>query len=58
MGSLLNRGTWPGTGIFVDKFNFTQSCGSGMPYLASKMSDTEIACLPAWANGLVTLVGP
>jgi hypothetical protein len=29
-----------------------------MPSLGTKMSDTEIACLQAWANGLVMLVGP
>ena len=57
-GNLLNRGTLPATGIFIDKINFTQSCGSGMPYLGSKMSDADIACLQDWANGLVMLVGP
>jgi hypothetical protein len=54
----LNRGTLPATGIFIDKINFTKGCGSGMPYLTSKMSDADIACLQAWANGLVMLVGP
>jgi hypothetical protein len=57
-GNLLNRGTLSATSIFIDKINFTQSCGVGMPDLGNKMSDTGIACLQAWADGLVMMVGP
>jgi hypothetical protein len=56
-GNLLDRGTLPATGIFIDKINFTQSCGDGMPYMGSKMTDAEITCLQSWANGLVASVG-
>lgn len=58
MGNLLDRGTLPATGILIDKINFTQSCGYGMPYGAlTPMSQTDIDCLQAWANGLVAGVG-
>jgi hypothetical protein len=57
-GDLLASGTLPATGILIDKINFTQTCGSGMPYGAlTPMSASDIACLQAWANGLVAGVG-
>jgi hypothetical protein len=58
MGNLLDSGTLPATGILIDKINFTKTCGSGMPYGALvPMSQTDIDCLQAWANGLVASVG-
>jgi len=58
LGNLLDRGTLPATGILIDKINFMQTCGAGMPYGAlAPMAQTDIDCLQAWANGLVASVG-
>jgi hypothetical protein len=59
MGNLLNRGTLPATGIFIDKINFKLGvCGEGMPFGGVALAATDLACLQAWANGLVVSVGP
>ncbi len=59
-GNLLNSGTLPATGILIDKItNFSNPvCGMGMPYAGSKLAQTDLDCLQAWANGLVSSVGP
>ena len=58
-GNLLNRGTLPATGILIDKINFkTGVCGIGMPFGGSKLAQIDLDCLQAWANGLVSSVGP
>jgi hypothetical protein len=58
-GNLLNSGTLPATGILIDKINFkTGVCGSGMPFAGTKLAQTDLDCLQAWANGLVSSVGP
>ncbi len=53
-GNLLNKTTLPATGILIDKINGHQTCGVLMPATGTLMSDTDIACLQAWANGLVS----
>jgi hypothetical protein len=55
LGNLLNPTTLPATGILIDKINFkTGVCGAGMPYgTASPIAAADLACLQAWANGLV-----
>ena len=59
MGNLLNRGTLPATGILIDKINFKLGvCGEGMPFGGVQLGATDLACLQAWANGLVASVGP
>ena len=59
-GNLLNRGTLPATGILIDKINFKVGvCGEGMPFgNPGPINATDLACLQAWANGLVASVGP
>jgi hypothetical protein len=58
MGNLLNPTTLPATGILIDKINFVQTCGVGMPATSSvPMSAGDVSCLQAWANGLVAGVG-
>jgi hypothetical protein len=59
MGNLLDPVRLPATGILIDKINFSPTvCGSGMPYTpAAPLSATDVACLQAWANGLVAVVG-
>lgn len=58
MGSILNKGPLPATGILIDKINNHQACGASMPYNLPLMSSPDIACLQAWANGLVSAAGP
>jgi hypothetical protein len=53
-GNLLNRTVLPATGILIDKINGRQSCGMSMPYGSPMMAPADIACLQAWANGLVS----
>jgi hypothetical protein len=59
-GNLLNRGTLPATGIFIDKINASPGgvCGSPMPLGGSMLAQEDLDCLQAWANGLVNSVGP
>jgi hypothetical protein len=58
-GNLLNRGTLPATGIFIDKINQIPGvCGNPMPLGAAKLAQPDIDCLQSWANGLVNSVGP
>ena len=57
-GNLLNRGTTPATGIFIDKISNKQTCGGAMPFGTDGLGATDLACLQAWANGLVQSVGP
>jgi hypothetical protein len=58
-GDLLDAGNLPATGILMDKLNFTQTCGLGMPYgTAIPLSTQDRNCLQAWANGLVAGTGP
>jgi hypothetical protein len=56
-GNLLDPGVLPATGILIDKINFSQTCGSGMPVGGVVMAPADIDCLQAWANGLVAGVG-
>jgi hypothetical protein len=56
-GKLLDRGTLPAVGIFIDKISGTQSCGARMP-LGGMLTTADTNCLKAWANGLVSSVGP
>jgi hypothetical protein len=59
MGFILNKGTPPATGILIDKINGRQTCGASMPQSPLPLlSSTDIACLQAWANGLVNAAGP
>lgn len=58
-GNLLNRGTLPATGVFMDKINQPPGvCGNPMPFAAPKLAQEDLDCLQAWANGLVNSVGP
>jgi hypothetical protein len=58
-GNLLNRGTLPATGIFIDKINQIPGvCGNPMPFDAPKLAQPDLDCLQSWANGLVNSVGP
>ena len=57
-GFLLNKGVVPATGILIDKLKGTQTCGISMPWDQPMLGAADIACLQAWANGLVTTVGP
>jgi hypothetical protein len=62
-GNLLNRGTLPATGIFIDKIKANPAvpgsvCGSPMPLGGSMLAQEDLDCLQAWANGLVNSVGP
>jgi hypothetical protein len=57
-GNLLDPGTLPATGILIEKINFSQTCGSGMPFAAlAPLSQSDLDCLQAWANGLVASAG-
>jgi hypothetical protein len=56
-GNLLDPGALPATGILIDKINFAQSCGVGMPSGLPMLSQSDVDCLQAWANGLVASVG-
>jgi hypothetical protein len=57
-GNLLNAGTLPATGILIDKIDFLQTCGTGMPFgTATPLSAGDRQCLHAWASGLVAAVG-
>jgi hypothetical protein len=57
-GNILNIGTLPATGILIDKINGAQTCGVSMPFAAvTPLSASDIACIQAWANGLVQSVG-
>jgi len=52
-GNLINKGTNPATGIFIDKINFKAGeCGDGMPYLGSKLPTADLQCLTQWATWL------
>jgi hypothetical protein len=57
-GNLLNHGTLPATGILIDKINFkVGTCGMGMPFGSqTPLPAADLACLQAWANGLVSSV--
>jgi hypothetical protein len=58
-GNLLDRGTLPATGILLDKINFRAGvCGSTMPLGGTKLAQADLDCLQAWANGLVSSIGP
>jgi hypothetical protein len=58
-GNLLNRGTLPATGVFIDKINQIPGlCGNPMPFGAEKLAQQDLDCLQSWANGLVNSVGP
>jgi hypothetical protein len=57
-GNLLARGTLPAVGILVDKITGHPTCGVSMPYNAPLLPAADQACLQAWANGLVSSVGP
>ena len=59
--NLLNGGTLPAVGIFIDKITKVtgqQPCGDPMPFGNGPLAPTDQACLQAWANGLVQMVGP
>jgi hypothetical protein len=57
-GDLLDAGHLPATGILMDKLNFTQTCGLGMPYGSGMpLPAQDRTCLQAWANGLVAGTG-
>jgi hypothetical protein len=51
-GNLLETGTVPAKGILIQKINKTQTCGTEMPP-GGNLSPSDIACLQAWADGLV-----
>ena len=60
-GNLLDKGTLPAVGIFIDKMSKVaaqQPCGDPMPFGNGPLAATDQACLQAWANGLVQMVGP
>lgn len=60
-GNLLNPSTLPAVGIFIDKITKAQpqqACGAPMPFGNGPLGATDQACLQAWANGLVQMVGP
>jgi hypothetical protein len=57
-GNLLNRGTLPAAGIFIDKITGHQTCGGSMPFGGGLLPAADQGCLQAWANGLVSGVGP
>jgi len=51
-GDLLESGSSPATGILIQKIKKMQTCGTEMPP-GSTLAQDDIACLQAWANGLV-----
>ena len=56
---LLNAGSNPATGVFMDKITMaTPPCGSLMPFGGPMLPQDQITCLQNWATGLTTAPAP
>jgi len=60
MGPYLNPGSNPPTGLLIEKITGTPPpCGVQMPWTqgpisTSPLTSTQVTCVEAWAEGLIT----
>jgi hypothetical protein len=48
----LVKGSFPATGLFMEKFKTNPACGIAMPNLGLPVSADDLACFQRWANAL------
>jgi hypothetical protein len=46
----LMAGSKPAAGLFIDKLTANPGCGVEMPYVGTKLTSTEFACVQSWAT--------